>query len=117
LSGAGRRSTPRLILAPSDGGEGQSVAWLIPDSLSRLSSSSSLVSLFSHLSRLVASPGVFFFLMAKFRTVATAKKNPVQKVTKDCFGKRTPNSPYFEEKKSLKFATFLNKYSLRTMFL
>jgi len=41
----------------------------------------------------------------------------VQKVTKDFFGKRTPKSPYFEEKKSLQFATFLNKYILRTMFL
>jgi hypothetical protein len=45
------------------------------------------------------------------------KKKSSAKVTKDFFGKRTPKSPYFEEKKSLKFATFLNKYILRRMFL
>jgi len=99
LSGAGRRSTPRLILAPSDGGEGQSVAWLIPDSLSRLSSSSSLVSLFSHLSRLVASPGVFFFLMAKFRTVATAKKNPVQRLQRIFLEKELQSRHILRKKK------------------
>jgi hypothetical protein len=48
-----------------------------------------------------SSPVLVFFkniLMAKLRTVATAK-NSSAKVTKDFFRKRTPESPYFEEKK------------------
>jgi hypothetical protein len=109
LSGAGKRSTPRLILAPSDGGEGQSVAWLIPVSLSHLSFSSSLVGLFSHLSSLVASPGVFlFFFDGEILHRGDRQKKSSANITKDFLGKRTPKSPYFEENKSLKFATFLD---------
>jgi hypothetical protein len=41
----------------------------------------------------------FFFFDGEISHRGDRKKKSSAKVTKDFFGKRTPNSPYFEEKK------------------
>jgi hypothetical protein len=43
----------------------------------------------------------FFFFFGEISHRGDRKKKSSAKITKDFFGKRTPESPYFEEKKSL----------------